>query len=451
MFALRPIASTIFLVMLFLGAGQAFAQTYPVKLVRIVAPFAPGGGVDSIARMVAHKLTPALGQTVIVDNRPGAGGNIGIRFAAKSAPDGYTLLIMSSNFSINPSLYGNVGYDPIKDFDPVAPLTSYMLFLVCHPSMPVRSVKELIALAKNQPGKLTYASGGVGTASHFGGEMFNAATGVRMTHVPYKGTGPAITETLGGQVSIMFGVPEVVPHVKSGKLIVLGVTGAKRSAALPKVPTVAESGVPEFEVASWPACSHQPYPCRHREPHQRGGSQRIEPAGCDGRLETTRSRARNWGAARARSLGQDDPYKVGQSCQGCRNEGGVKAVHATGPLHDKQFVYLCGRRPGRGRRHLRSDLIGHRIQQHGSDVLDRPDVCAVRDPDKCPQAAQCSCTAGVVRAAYGRPHRTGGRDTKLFSCVAGIRCTSSMRRAVAGRVYRALPGNSASSTVASRS
>jgi tripartite-type tricarboxylate transporter receptor subunit TctC len=251
MFALRPIASTIFLVMLFLGAGQAFAQTYPVKLVRIVAPFAPGGGVDSIARMVAHKLTPALGQTVIVDNRPGAGGNIGIRFAAKSAPDGYTLLIMSSNFSINPSLYGNAGYDPIKDFDPVAPLTSYMLFLVCHPSMPVRSVKELIALAKNQPGKLTYASGGVGTASHFGGEMFNAATGVRMTHVPYKGTGPAITETLGGQVSIMFGVPEVVPHVKSGKLIVLGVTGAKRSAALPKVPTVAESGVPEFEVASW--------------------------------------------------------------------------------------------------------------------------------------------------------------------------------------------------------
>ena len=251
MSAQRATASAIFLVMMLLGAGEVFGQTYPVKLVRIVAPFAPGGGVDSIARMVAHKLTPALGQTVIVDNRPGAGGNIGIKFAAKSAPDGYTLLIMSSNFSINPSLYGNAGYDPIKDFEAVAPLTSYMLFLVCHPSMPVRSVKELIALAKNQPGKLTYASGGVGTASHFGGEMFNAATGVRMTHVPYKGTGPAITETLGGQVSIMFGVPEVVPHVKTGKLVVLGVTGAKRSAALPKVPTVAESGVPGFEVTSW--------------------------------------------------------------------------------------------------------------------------------------------------------------------------------------------------------
>ncbi len=251
MFAQRAIASAIFPVMMLLGAGEAFSQTYPVKLVRIVAPFAPGGGVDTIARMVANKLTPALGQTVIVDNRPGAGGNVGIKFAAKSAPDGYTLLIMSSNFSINPSLYGNAGYDPIKDFDAVAPLTSYMLFLVCHPSMPVRSVKELIALAKSKPGKLTYASGGVGTASHFGGEMFNAATGVRMTHIPYKGTGPAIIETLGGQVSIMFGVPEVVPHVKTGKLVVLGVTGAKRSTALPKVPTVAESGVPGFEVTSW--------------------------------------------------------------------------------------------------------------------------------------------------------------------------------------------------------
>ena len=192
-----------------------------------------------------------MGQPVIVDNRPGAGGNIGIRFVAKAAPDGYTFLIMSSNFAINPSLYANAGYDPMKDFEPVAALTSYPLFLVCHPSLPVRSVKELIALAKAQPGKLTYASGGVATASHFAGEMFNSAAGVRLTHVSYKGTGPAIIDTLGGHVPVMFGVPEVVPHIKTAKLNVLGVTGGKRSAALPNVPTIAESGLPGFEVTSW--------------------------------------------------------------------------------------------------------------------------------------------------------------------------------------------------------
>ena len=253
MFTQRAIAPIVSFAIMLLGAGDVFGQTYPTKVIRIVAPFAPGGGVDSVARVVAPKLTAALGQPVIVDNRPGAGGNIGIRSVAKAAPDGYTFLIMSSNFAINPSLYANAGYDPIKDFEPVAALTSYMLFLVCHPSLPVRSVKALIAMAKTQPGKLTYASGGVATASHFAGEMFNSAAGVRLTHVPYKGTGPAIIDTLGGHVPVMFGVPEVVPHIKTTKLNVLGVTGAKRSAALPNVPTIAESGLPDFEVTSWHA------------------------------------------------------------------------------------------------------------------------------------------------------------------------------------------------------
>lgn len=247
----RAIACVLSSLALLLLMGEAFGQTYPAKVIRIVVPFPPGGGVDSVARMVAHKLTAALGQSVIVDNRPGASGNIGIRFAAKAAPDGYTFLIVSSNFAINPSIYGDAGYDPVKDFEPVAPLTSYMLFLVCHPSLSVRSVKALIALAKEQPGKITYASAGTATASHFAGEMFNAAAGVRITHVPYKGTGPAIADTVAGHVTFMFGTPEVVPHIRAGKLTVLGATGARRSAALPDVPTIAEAELPGFEVTSW--------------------------------------------------------------------------------------------------------------------------------------------------------------------------------------------------------
>jgi len=236
-----------------LWMSEAFAQKYPDRPIRIVLPFAAGGGVDSVARPLAQKLYVALGRPVIIDNRPGAGGNIGIGMVAKSPPDGYTLLVMSSNFAINPSLYPNPGYDPYKDFVPVTSLSSYMLFLVCNPSVPLRSVKALIAMAKEQPGKLTYASGGIATAGHFAAEMFIYATGARMTRVPYKGTGPAIIDTLGGQVTIMFGVPEVVPHIKSGRLAVLGVTGAKRSSALPNVPTIAESGVPGFEASSWHA------------------------------------------------------------------------------------------------------------------------------------------------------------------------------------------------------
>ncbi len=229
----------------------AAAQTYPVKAIRIVVPFAPGGGTDIVARLLGQKLAVALGQTVIVDNRPGAAGNIGTELVARAAPDGYTLLAMPSAFSINPSLYSKVPYDPIRDFEPVATLTSYMLFLVAHPSLPARSVKALMALARAQPGHITYASSGTGTTAHIAGELFCHLTGVRMTHVPYKGSGPSIPAVIGGEVAILFGSNTAVPHARAGKLALLGVTGSRRSPLFPQAPTIAEAGIPGYEVTSW--------------------------------------------------------------------------------------------------------------------------------------------------------------------------------------------------------
>jgi tripartite-type tricarboxylate transporter receptor subunit TctC len=224
---------------------------YPAKSLRIVVPFASGGGTDMVARLLGQKLSAAMGQTVIVDNRPGAGGNIGTELVAKAAPDGYTLLAMPSAFSINPGLYGKAPYDPIRDFEPVATLTTYMLFLVAHPSLPARSVKSLIALARAQPGRITYASSGTGTTAHIAGELFDFMTGVRMTHVPYKGSGPSIPAIIGGEVAILFGSNTAVPHAKAGKLVLLGVTGARRSPLFSDVPTVAEAGIPGYDVTSW--------------------------------------------------------------------------------------------------------------------------------------------------------------------------------------------------------
>ena len=229
----------------------AWAQAYPTRPIRIVVPFAPGGGVDIVSRMVGQKLTAAWGQSVIIENRPGAAGIIGTELVARSPADGYTLLAMPSAFAINPSLYGKVPYDPIKDFEPVSTLTTFMLFLVAHPSLPARSVKALIALAKAQPGQINYGSSGTGTTAHIGGELFGYMTGVRMTHIPYKGSGPSIPAIISGEVAILFGSNTAVPHVKAGKLILLAVTAAKRSPLFPEVPTVAEAGVPGYEVTSW--------------------------------------------------------------------------------------------------------------------------------------------------------------------------------------------------------
>ena len=232
----------------------ACAQAYPTKPIRIAVPFNPGGSMEAIVRLVGQKLTAPFGQPVIIENRPGAGGVIGTEYVAKSPADGYTLLATPSAFVMNAALYNNASYDPIKDFEAVSILASYPLLLVCHPSLPVRSVKALIALAKAQPGSLNYSSGGIGTSNHVAAELFGHMAGVRLTHVPYKGGGPAFMALIGGEVHIMFvAAPTTLPFLKSGKLRVLGVSTAKRSHFLPDVQTIAEAGVPGYEVNSWSA------------------------------------------------------------------------------------------------------------------------------------------------------------------------------------------------------
>ncbi len=233
--------------------GEACAQAYPTKPVRMVNPFSPGGSLDLVSRALARTMTLELGQSVYVDNRPGAGGNLGVEIVAKAPADGYTLLAVQSSITINPSLQKQVPYDPIKDFEPVSKISSYMFFLVVHPSTQARSVQQLIALAKAKPDQLTYASVGIGSGTHLAGELFKFMTGVKMIHVPYKGSGPSIIDLVGGQVALMFGSTSVLPHVQTKKLVLLGVTGAKRSGFVPDAPTIAESGVPGFEITAWNA------------------------------------------------------------------------------------------------------------------------------------------------------------------------------------------------------
>ena len=231
----------------------AWAQSYPGKPVRIVVPQLPGGGNDTIARMVAQKLTVALKQQVVADNRPGAGGLIAAELVAKSAPDGYTLLLANvATMAIIPNVQKKVPYDPVKDFEPVSLVASAPLLVVVHPSLPVTSVRQLIALAKAKPGKLNYASNGVGSSTHLATEMFKMMTGTKMVHVPYKGLSAATTDLLSGQVQVMFSsAVAMMPQVKAGRLRAIAMTGAKRSPAIPDVPTVAEAGVPDYEAGSW--------------------------------------------------------------------------------------------------------------------------------------------------------------------------------------------------------
>jgi tripartite-type tricarboxylate transporter receptor subunit TctC len=239
-----------------IAAPFTFAQgaaNYPTKPVRLVVPFPAGGTTDILARAVAQTLSEAWGQQVIVDNRPGAGGNIGSDLVAKSKPDGYTLLMGTvGTHAINPSLYKNMPYDHVKDFAPVILVAGVPNVLVVNPSLPVHSVPELIAYAKANPGKLNFASSGNGTSIHLSGELFKAMTGVEMTHVPYKGSAPALTDLIGGQVQLMFdNLPSSLPFIKAGKLRALAVTSGARAAALPDLPTLAESGLPGFEASSW--------------------------------------------------------------------------------------------------------------------------------------------------------------------------------------------------------
>jgi tripartite-type tricarboxylate transporter receptor subunit TctC len=238
--------------LLVMAAGGPDAAEYPAKPIRLVVPFAPGGGADILGRMVAQKLTEATGQTIVVDNRPGASGMIGIGLVASAPPDGYTIVIVPAEFTINPSLYRKVPYDPVADFVPITQATSYSGVLVVHPSLPVKSVKELIALAKARPGQLAYATSGVGGAPHMSAEVFQSMAGVKMIHVPYKGTGQALGDLLGGQTQLMFASPlPITPHVRAGRLRALAVASRTRSPSLPELPTIHEAGLPGFETAGW--------------------------------------------------------------------------------------------------------------------------------------------------------------------------------------------------------
>ncbi len=232
----------------------AHAQAYPGKPIRIIVPFQSGGSMESIVRLVGQKLTAAFGQPIVIENRPGAGGMVGTEFVAKSPNDGYTLLATPSAFVMNAAIHKNSSYDPVRDFEAVTLLVSYPLVLVIHPSLPARSVKTLISLAKAQPGILNYSSGGLGTSNHVAAALFANMIGVRLAHVPYKGGGPAFTALISGEVHLMFAASQTAaPFLKSGRLRVLGVSTAKRSRFLSEVPTIAEAGLPGYEATSWNA------------------------------------------------------------------------------------------------------------------------------------------------------------------------------------------------------
>jgi tripartite-type tricarboxylate transporter receptor subunit TctC len=225
---------------------------YPNKPVRVIVGLAPGGATDIIARGVAQKLTEGLGQSVVIDNRAGAAGNIGATLAAKSPADGYTALIVSSTYSINPSLYKQMPFDPVRDLEPVTLIASSPFLLLVHPSLAVKNVKELIALAKAKPRQLNYGSGGVGNSGHLAAELFASMAGVEFTHVPYKGAGPALIEAVGGHVQMVFAsIVSGMPFAKNGKLTAIAVTTQKRSSAMPELPTVAESGISGYDFSSW--------------------------------------------------------------------------------------------------------------------------------------------------------------------------------------------------------
>ncbi|MDB5810857.1 MAG: hypothetical protein JWN94_2979 [Betaproteobacteria bacterium] len=236
-----------------IGASDSFAQAYPGRPIRWIVTYPPGGPTDAVARVVGAKLTEAWGQQVVIDNRAGAGGVIGTDLAAKAVPDGYTLLFgTSAGLTINPALQSKLPYDSVKDFIPVSLLVLNPQILVLNNAVPANTVKELIAYAKARPGQLNYASVGQGSPNHLGMELLKALGGIEMVHVPYKGTGPAITDLLGGQVQLMFNsMPVVLPLVKGGKLKGLAVGSAQRSPAIPELPTVAEAGVPGFENVTW--------------------------------------------------------------------------------------------------------------------------------------------------------------------------------------------------------
>lgn len=245
-------AALCFTLLSFFVAPGAVAQSYPVRTIRMVVPFAPGGGTDTTARIVSQRLAEQLGVPVVVDNRPGAGSMLGTELVAKAPPDGYTLLTVAPEFSINPSLQPRVPYDALRDFAPISQLVSSQYFLSTHPTVPVKTVKEFVALAKSRPGQLNYGSSGNGSANHLAGVLFQNMTGTRLVHVPFKGAAPAAVALMSGEIDFMFSsTTSVVSQVKAGKVRAVAVTGRKRFAEMPHIPTISEAGVPGFEVTGW--------------------------------------------------------------------------------------------------------------------------------------------------------------------------------------------------------
>jgi tripartite-type tricarboxylate transporter receptor subunit TctC len=250
--ALRSAARALFLFALFLAAMPASAQDYPTRSVTFVVPFPAGGSADTLARLIGAKLSESLGQAVVVENKPGAGGNLGTDAVAKAAPDGYTLLLTPSSIAIAPALYTKLPFDPIKDFVPVTLLGSIPMVVVVYPEFPPKTLAELIALAKSQPGEISYASAGNGSTNHLAVEMFKIETGIDMLHIPYRGNPLAIVDVIAGRVPVFFDfVLTGLSHVREGKVRALAVTGAHRSRVLPDVPTVMEAGVANFEASTW--------------------------------------------------------------------------------------------------------------------------------------------------------------------------------------------------------
>jgi len=248
---MKKLLSGAALVLAALAAGTSFSQNYPTKPVRIIAPFAPGGGTDFIARLLAQKLTERLGQQVIVENKPGAGGNLGAEFAVKSPPDGYTLLLIAGSYTVNPSLY-KLSFDPVTDISPIVQLSQGPFVVAVHPSVQAKTLPELIDYARKEPDKFSYASAGSGSITHLASELFLEMAKIRMVHVPYKGTGPALNDTIAGNTQVIFGsVATTLQFIKSGRLRGLAVTTAQRIAAAPELPTVAEAGVPGYQVVLW--------------------------------------------------------------------------------------------------------------------------------------------------------------------------------------------------------
>jgi tripartite-type tricarboxylate transporter receptor subunit TctC len=234
-------------------AGVAFAADYPTRPIKIVVPYAPGGGADSVARIVAKKVSENIGQAIVIENKGGAGAILGTDQVAKAEPDGYTLLLgQSGPISINPAVYKSLPYNPVKDFAPITMTTAYPYILVVNAELPAKTLQAFVALAKSKPDALNYGSTGVGAANHLVAELFNSKAGLKMTHVPYRGTALAVGDLLGGQLTMVFGDPiSVLPHIKSGKLRALAVTSLERSPVAPEVPTVVESGYPGFEALAW--------------------------------------------------------------------------------------------------------------------------------------------------------------------------------------------------------